>query len=77
MVARSLILILVFLFIQSCVGPKLTVCIIDPSQLALQCHNQRTDEDFTLPIQGAENYVALSSDDFAKLLDFIKDKNCH
>lgn len=72
---RLLSLLILSLALTSCIGPKVTVCIVDIS--GLQCHNQKTNKDFVIPLQEAsdKNYVAMPPEDFGRVLDFIKN-NC-
>lgn len=69
---RLLSLLLLLLAFSGCIGPKVTVCIVDMS--GLQCKNQKTGKSFVVPLQQAsdENYVALPPQDFGRVLDFIK-----
>lgn len=68
------ILALSSLSFSACIGPKLTVCIVDVN--GLPCHDSRTNKDFIVPVQEAsdKNFVAMPPEDYAKLLDFIKNK---
>lgn len=61
------------LLLTACVGPKVTVCIVDIA--GFPCKNQKTGESSVVPLQEAsdKNYVALPPEDFARLLDFMKD----
>lgn len=65
-------LILSLLFSTGCVGPKITVCVVDVS--GFQCHDERTNKSFVVAIDQAsrENYVAMPSVDFGRLLDYAK-----
>lgn len=68
------ILLLVLVSLSGCIGPKVTVCVVDTA--GFQCHDQRTNKDLVVPVQEAsdKNYVAMPPEDFASLLDFIKNK---
>lgn len=54
-------------------GPALTVCLIDSERGELQC-GKPDGSGFTLPLNGANNYVCMSPDDFQTLVTFIKEK---
>ena len=60
------------LFISGCKnGPAVTVCVIDPERLGLQC--VRPDETaFFLPLVDAENYACFSPRDLERILKACK-----
>jgi hypothetical protein len=69
---RPLSLLLLSLGLASCIGPKVTVCVVDIS--GFQCKNQKTGKTSVVPIQEAsdKNYVAMPPEDFGRVLDFMK-----
>lgn len=68
---RQVLYLSLFLVFSSCAGPKVTVCVLDPVNQALQCARP-DDSRFTLLLPQAENYVCLSPDDLKVLLDYAK-----
>lgn len=48
-------------------GPRVTVCVLDPANLSLQC-SDADGNGFTLPVNEAENFVCFSPEDTNKLL---------
>lgn len=71
---KSLLILFLGLANAGCIGPKLTVCIVDVN--GLPCHDSRTNKDFVVPVQEAsdKNFVAMPPEDYAQLLDFMKNK---
>ena len=69
---RWLFLVSLLAVVSSCrSGPRVTVCVLDPAHLTLECSDP--DGNFlTLPLESAENYVCFSPDDTQKLLKACK-----
>lgn len=54
-------------------GPKVTVCISDPVNSGFQC-SPPEGEEFLLPYDKSENFVALSPKDTRTVLEYAKRK---
>lgn len=52
-------------------GPKVTLCISDPAVGGFQCVKPNK-EVFFLRYEASENYVAMSPQDFKKVIDWMK-----
>lgn len=51
-------------------GPRLTICVSDPSSSGFQCHG-KDGKDFLLKYDASENYIALSPDDAEALFNYV------
>jgi len=68
---KLLFFALVLIFLTGCKhGPDVTICILDPANDALQC--SKDGVGFSMPFKNADNYFAVSPDDFKKVLDYCK-----
>lgn len=65
---------LVFSLTACGVGPKVTICVSDPSQKGFQCFDQRTNKSFFLVYDKSENYIAMSPADTKTVLNYCKQK---
>ena len=65
---RWLSLVSLLVVASSCrSGPRVTVCVLDPGHLSLECSDP-DGNGYALPIESAENYVCLSPADTETLL---------
>jgi hypothetical protein len=69
----KLLLLCLFLFVgSSCgTGPKVTICLVDVASGGMQC-NDPDDNVLFIPFAQADNYVAMSPDDFKRVIDYIR-----
>lgn len=60
-------------FFASCRGdgPQVTVCIVDAANAELVCVDPKGQQSI-IQLADAENYIALSPDDFKRLLDYAR-----
>jgi hypothetical protein len=72
MMKKLLLLVGCLVSFASCKnGPNLTVCIVDALHEDLVCADSRGNQTI-IAISEADNYVALSPDDFKRLMDWAK-----
>lgn len=65
---RWLSLVSLLVVVSSCrSGPRVTVCVLDPAHLSLECSDPDGNGS-TLPVESAENFVCFSPDDTQTLL---------
>jgi hypothetical protein len=54
-------------------GPDLTICLLDPVNQELQC-GRSDGTKIVVPLPDATNYVCLSPDEFATLVNYMREK---
>lgn len=67
----KLLLILPLLFAGCKDGPKVTVCVIESKDSVLVCSDP-VGRVSVLTLEEAENYIALSPDDFKRVMDYMR-----
>lgn len=65
-----LILSLVCLLNSCKEGPKVTVCVSNPSESGFECYSQETKKSFFLKYEDSDKYVALSPADAQTLFNY-------
>lgn len=69
---KLLLLSLSLLVNSSCgTGPKVTVCLVDVASGGLQCSDPQ-DNTLFIPFAQVDGYIAMSPDDFKRVLDYIR-----
>lgn len=53
-------------------GPEVTVCLVDAATQSLQCSDDTGQNQITLPLEEADNFVCFSPKDTERLLKAFK-----
>lgn len=69
-------LTLSLLSLSSCghTGPKIAVCVSNPSNDGFECYDERTQKSYHLNYSDSDKYVALSPTDAQTLFNFCGSK---